>query len=96
MGKPKTIHEAKSNLYKETERYYRAVGSLNAMLHIFGDELAKQEDYKGLGGIEAIHFYLIKKFHWLPRDVRAISLEDLRFVLTEELKDWTVPEGTFS
>jgi hypothetical protein len=61
-------------------------------LHLFGDHLAKREGYKNLDGMEAVHFYLIQKFHWLPAHVRAMSYDDLRFVLHQEMQGWTWPE----
>ncbi|KUL94142.1 hypothetical protein DK26_19395 [Bosea sp. WAO] len=51
----------------------------------FGDELGRKPPYKGLDGMDAIVLYLVNKHHWLPADVRAISQEDLRIVLNEEL-----------
>jgi hypothetical protein len=74
-------------------RYHEANGGLNYCLEVFGDYLAQREGYKdaGLDGMDAIHFYLVHKFHWMPKDVRAMSTDDLRFVLTEELSGWTLP-----
>jgi hypothetical protein len=60
-------------------------GHLAAHLDAFGDRLASREGYKGLSGIEAVHYYVMCKFHWLPSQVRAMTGEDLRFALSEEL-----------
>ena len=38
--------------------------------------------------MEAIHFYLIHKFGWLPRDVKSMSLEDVQFVLSQEREEY--------
>lgn len=81
--------------YENLKRLYDAEGGLAYALAVFGDTLAKREHYKdaGLDGMDAIHFYLIHKFHWLPKDVRAMSAEDIRFVLSEEMEGWVMPEA---
>ena len=56
------------------------------------DHLAKREKYKGLRDMDAVHYYIITKFKWLPRDVRSMSYDDLRLVLTEEMEGWVAPE----
>ena len=63
------------------------------LITCFGDHVAQQEGYKSTEGLEAIYIYLIRKHHWLPRDVRAMSLEDLELALHVELQDWTPPEA---
>lgn len=73
------------------KRMHEANSSLNFHLEVFGDSLALREGYKGLDGIDAIRFYLIHKFSWLPRDVNSMSYEEMRFVLSEELQGWTLP-----
>ena len=45
-----------------------------------------QVDGRTLKGIEAVYAYLVTKHHWLPREVRAMSLDDLQLALHEELK----------
>jgi hypothetical protein len=65
---------------------------LNYYLDVFGDYIAKREGYRKLSGIDAVHYYLIHRFGWLPRDVRSMSPEDLRFVLDQEMDEWEVPE----
>jgi hypothetical protein len=59
----------------------------------FGDHLARREGYKALSGMDAIHFYLIEKHHWLPAQVKALNAEDLMLLLEEEMHGWTVPPG---
>ena len=83
----------KKEHYEATKRLYEAEGNLTYSLDVFGDEIAKREKYKDLDGIEAIHFYLIHKFKWLPSQVKSMSAEDLRFVLTEEMSGWTMPKN---
>lgn len=66
---------------------------MNYCLEVFGDHLAKREGYKADGGMDAVRYYLMTKFHWLPRDVQSMSPDDLRFALREELEGWTLPEA---
>ncbi|MCK5615724.1 hypothetical protein KAR91_78400 [Candidatus Pacearchaeota archaeon] len=61
-------------------------------LLIFGDYLAKRQGYKEHERLDAIHFYLIEKYHWLPSQVKSLNDEDLGFLLKEEMSGWTVPE----
>ncbi len=78
--------------YRTLEGLYGTEGKLDLHLHLFGDELAKREGYRGIDGFEAIQLYLITKYGWLPRDVRSMSREDIRLVLHREMEGWTLPE----
>ena len=78
--------------YKTMYKYHEANGGLAYSLDVFGDEIAEREGYKELSGIEAVQFYIVHKFHWLPSQVKAMSSDDLRFVLAEELSGWTLPK----
>jgi hypothetical protein len=82
-----STHERFDNL----KRLYQAEGGLNYSLAVFGDHIAKREKYKTVDGIEAVYFYLVTKYHWLPSQVRGMSYEDLRFVLSEEMSGWILP-----
>lgn len=81
----------------ETERYanlrrlHKAHGELNYMLDVFGNTLAEQQGYKDIDGMEAVYLYLINKHHWLPRDVRSMTPDDLRLALHQEMQGWTAP-----
>lgn len=66
-------------------------GKLNYHLELFGDELAKREKFHSVDGMDAIYLYLVNKYRWLPRDVRSLSFEDLRFLLSEEMHSWKLP-----
>lgn len=77
--------------YAALKRRHTAQGDLAYDLEVFGDTLAEREGFKGLGGMEAIHLYLIHKHGWLPRDVRSMSAEDLSLVLHQEMDGWTLP-----
>ena len=68
-----------------------AKAGLAYSLAVFGDELAKAQQYKEHKGIDAIHFYLIEKFNWLPSVVRSMTTDDMRFCLAEEMSGWVLP-----
>ena len=93
MGVKKASTAKTESHYEVKKRLYDATAGLDYCLDVFGDELAEREGYKGLDGMEAIHFFLIHKFGWLPKDVRSMSNEDLRFVLSQEIADWTLPKA---
>ncbi len=66
------------------------------LLEICGNHLAKKERYRSHTGLDAVRFYLVNKYHWLPSQVDAMSFKDLRFVMEETLKEtmegWTPPK----
>ena len=72
--------------------FRRSEGHLNYFLDVFGDHIAQREGYRHLSGMEAIHFYLVHKFGWLPRDVKSMSLEDVQFVLSQEREEYQAEE----
>ena len=78
--------------YDNLRNLYEAEGGLNYALALFGDHIAMREGYKEVDGMNAVHFYLITNFHWLPSLVHSMSHEDLRFVLSEEMSGWTLPK----
>lgn len=80
-----------SERYQNQRRIRVLEGEMAFHLDVFGDYLAKREDYKDVSGIDAVHFYLVHKFGWFPAQVRAMTAEDLRFVLAEEMQGWTLP-----
>lgn len=72
---------------------YHWRGHADYSLEVFGDSLKKSQGWKNdLDGLDAVHYYLMQKHHWLPSVVRAMSLEDLRFALTEEMQGWKLPK----
>lgn len=81
----------KSQRFETLQRMHAAKSNLNYLLEVFGDDLARREGYRDINGIEAIHLYLVNKHHWLPRDVRAMSYDDLQFALHTEMQGWTPP-----
>ena len=81
----------KSERNETLHRLYTAMGDQDYALCLFGNELAKREGYKDIDGMEAVHLYLINKHHWLPRDVRSMTGDDIRLALHQEMQDWTLP-----
>jgi hypothetical protein len=79
--------------YEIAYRLHAAQGGLAYFLDVYGDAITKREGYKSLQGMEAVHYYLIHKFGWLPRDVRSMSVEDIRFVLSEEMEGWSASKA---
>ncbi len=73
--------------------YYTNEGKLNYLFCVFGDHIAEREGYKRIDGMEAIHFYLIHKFGWLPRDVKSMSLEDMKLVLGQEWEEYSAAKS---
>ena len=78
-------------LYESTRRLLLTEAELTYHLHVFGDSLAGREGFPYLTGIEAVHFLLIKKYSWLPRDVKSLSAEDMRLALADEMENWSLP-----
>jgi hypothetical protein len=78
--------------YQVIKRLHEAQGDSAYLLDVFGDTIAQRENYKSINGIDAIHFYIVHKFKWLPSVVKSMSAEDLRFVLSEEMSNWTAPK----
>jgi len=82
----------KEKRYEILRKLYLNQGELDYSLIVFGDELAKRQNYKELEGLDAIHFYLIEKYNWTLSYVRSLKLEDISFLLREEMRSWTLPE----
>lgn len=79
--------------HNETRKLlHSAQGNLAYLMEVFGDTLAEKQGYKDINGMDAIHLYLINKHHWLPRDVRSMSLADLQLALHQEMQGWTLPK----
>lgn len=57
---------------------------LRQQLLDFAARLASAERYPMMEGLDPLYLYLIEKYHWLPQQVRSMSLEDLDLVLTKE------------
>jgi hypothetical protein len=63
---------------------HEAQAESHFQIEAFGDEIAKREGYKAHKGLDAIHFYLVQKYHWTPATVHHLSFDDLEFLLKEE------------
>lgn len=77
--------------YQVEKKLQDAIAGIAYHIVLFGDHLAKREGYKRYDGIDAVHFYLVQKYGWLPSVVKALSTDDLHFLLTEDMADWQVP-----
>lgn len=67
-------------------------GARNFHLELFGNTLASDNKYSEHKGIDAIRYFLMQKHNWLPNAVRSMSLDDLNFAISEEMRHWTVPK----
>lgn len=79
------------SIYKEHIALATIQAESEAMLDLFGNELARRQNYKTVKGMDAIHFFLIHRFNWLPRDVKSLSRAEILLILSEEMSDWTLP-----
>ncbi len=59
------------------EKQFLAEGEQKHVFSMLGDTIAKDLGYEDLRGMDAIYRYLIDKHHWLPHQVRSLSVEDL-------------------
>lgn len=59
------------------EKQFIAEGEMKSIFSMLGDTIAEDQGYEDLRGMDAIHRYLIDKYHWLPHQVRSLSVEDL-------------------
>ena len=82
---------AKIRMADVRARVHFASGALHFGLEMFGDHIAEREGYKAHDGIEAVKYYIVQKHGWLPRDVNAMSHDEMRFLLAEEMHGWTLP-----
>ena len=79
----------KPGLFEAQKKLRMTEGELAFQLDLFGDEIAKRQHYKTLTGLDALHYYLIQKHHWLPSQVQSLNWKDLRFLFEEEMHGWT-------
>ena len=85
------MNERNIDLLEATRGLRKAQADTSFSLDVFGDHIAEKEGYKGISGQEALHLYLIRRYGWLPRDVRSMSVDDLSLALHVEQQDWTWP-----
>lgn len=79
-------------LYELEYELCKIQGELKYNLVCFGDHVAKREGYKEHKGIDAIIFYLVQKYNWLPSQVKSLNDDDLKFIFTEEMHNWVLPK----
>ena len=48
-----------------------------AQFAAMGDRIAGREGYRGLSGMDAVHRYLVERYHWTLDYVRGLSVDDL-------------------
>jgi hypothetical protein len=82
----------KSEEYSIWKKLHSAEGEQAFHLAVFGDFIAEREKYTENSGLDAIRYYLIQKFHWLPSQVNGLSYNDIHFILSEEMSGWTLPK----
>jgi hypothetical protein len=90
--KTKSASTGDKGKYEIQRRLRSAEGQLAYHLYVFGDSLAKREGYVEHDGVDALHYYLIHKHHWLPSQTRSLSWDDLLFIFAEEMSGWTAPK----
>lgn len=78
--------------YQLTANLHQIEGASAFSLELFGEHVADREGYSEHKGLDAIRYYLMQKHGWLPREVRSMSLDDLRFALAEEMEGWVMPK----
>jgi hypothetical protein len=84
--------DLKKKMYASQLSLRQMEAKLTYNLEVFGDYLAEREGYKEHDGMDALHYYLIQKHHWLPYQSRSLSVDDLRFLFEEEMAGWTLPK----
>lgn len=73
-GERPTLDDAASDLF-------RAEAALKAAFAKFGTRLAREHGYTDLEGMDAIHRYLVDKYHWTLSYVRGLTVDDLNILL---------------
>ncbi|WP_439449795.1 hypothetical protein [Stenotrophomonas sp. ATs4] len=96
MAKKKpTAQLSQKNEIRYQSHHWR--GRLDYVLEVFGDTLKSREGWQNdLEGLDAVAYYLMQKHHWTPAQIRAMSLEDQRFALSEEMHGWKLPEDALA
>lgn len=63
---------------------------LSILLEAFGEHLAQQQGLKDVRGMDAIHLYLMNKYHWQLSYLRTLNNKYLEDVLTQEMQGWSL------
>ncbi|WP_249978033.1 hypothetical protein [Vreelandella olivaria] len=64
---------------------------MHFILSAYGNALAVSREWQ-LRGIDAIHYALIHRYHWLPSQIHSLSLHDKALALHEELQGLTLDD----
>ena len=75
---PKELNEA---FQERAEKQFLAEGEMKSVFSMLGDTIAEDQGYEDLRGLDAVFRYLIDRYHWLPHQVRSLSVEDLCLLL---------------
>lgn len=70
-----------NDLHAAEKRLLQVTAELSHTIARRGDKLAKKMKYGDLGGMDAIHRYLIDKHHWLPDQVRRLTVDEIQLLL---------------
>jgi hypothetical protein len=84
--------QSKRKSYELLRKVHSYDGEFTYHLAVFGDFIAKREGYKEHKELDAVYFYLVQKYSWPLSQVRGMSIEDIRFLLEEEMNGWSLPE----
>lgn len=85
-------HQREKNAIRLLQHIYSALNDYH--LVCFGDDLAHENSFPmQLGGLDAIHYYLFKKYGWTIAECQAMNSDQLRLAMTEELSNWKAPDN---
>lgn len=83
MEEGKMAKDINEEYQERTERKFVAEGEMKAVFSRLGDQIAQDQGYEDLRGMDAVYRYLIDKYKWLPHQVRSLSLEDLSLLFDD-------------
>lgn len=72
--KPTELEDVQLELRLQEARFWNVYESI-------GINLAKKYGYEDCDGIDGVYRFLIEKHHWLPHEVRSLSLDDVNMLI---------------
>jgi hypothetical protein len=87
-------NEINGSYQERAEKHFLAEGEMKSIFSMLGDTIARDQGYEDLRGMDAIFRYLIDKYHWLPHQVRNLSVEDLALLLDGYKEDTPAPDDS--
>ena len=66
------------------QQLHQTQANLDYLLELRGDRIASEHGWTNVNGLEAVRYYLMQKHHWTPAELATMSLEHLRFAMSEE------------